>query len=52
MFRKGIAEARRLFDASEAQLGVKMRLLDIGGGFPGVDTPHLTFAMVTNKISF
>jgi ornithine decarboxylase len=34
--------ARRVFDAAE-QAGYKMNLLDIGGGYPGVDDDGMTF---------
>jgi ornithine decarboxylase len=34
-FRECISNARELFDYALSEFGVKMRLLDIGGGFPG-----------------
>ncbi|XP_046385344.1 ornithine decarboxylase-like isoform X2 [Ischnura elegans] len=35
VFRRAIARARALFDHAESTLGMKLTLLDIGGGFPG-----------------
>ncbi|OCT57049.1 hypothetical protein XELAEV_18004052mg [Xenopus laevis] len=50
-FRKAIEDARKAFDIGK-KLGYKMRILDIGGGFPG-DTEFLPtfekFAEVINK---
>ncbi|KAI6222904.1 hypothetical protein M3Y99_01482200 [Aphelenchoides fujianensis] len=49
-FRAAIQHARRLFDAGTAA-GHEMRLLDIGGGFPGVDTDEVSFSKIVNVIT-
>ncbi|XP_061097555.1 ornithine decarboxylase 1-like isoform X2 [Conger conger] len=50
-YRKAISDARAMFDVGK-QLGYKMTLLDLGGGFPGYDIPDLfvfkEFAAVIN----
>jgi ornithine decarboxylase len=43
--------ARRVFDFAHDALGIKMRLLDIGGGFPGTDAFPDQFADMGNTIS-
>nr|P49725.1 RecName: Full=Ornithine decarboxylase; Short=ODC [Panagrellus redivivus]CAA57683.1 ornithine decarboxylase [Panagrellus redivivus]CAA65024.1 ornithine decarboxylase [Panagrellus redivivus] len=40
-FRTALEYARGLFDLG-ISLGLSMTLLDIGGGFPGVDTAHIS----------
>lgn len=49
-FDEAIASARCVFDTA-AELGVVMDTLDIGGGFPGVDTETLSFPMIADRIN-
>jgi ornithine decarboxylase len=42
--------ARRVFDAAE-EAGYKMSLLDIGGGYPGVDDDGMTFEETIDGVS-
>eukprot|EP00759_Apiculatamorpha_spiralis_P029666 PhF_6_TR31778/c3_g1_i1/m.46796/K01581/E4.1.1.17, ODC1, speC, speF; ornithine decarboxylase len=41
--------ARQIFDEGK-EYGFNMNLLDIGGGFPGLDTCPLTFEMIANEL--
>uniref|UniRef100_A0A915D3L9 ornithine decarboxylase n=1 Tax=Ditylenchus dipsaci TaxID=166011 RepID=A0A915D3L9_9BILA len=47
---RGIMFARRLFDIG-TQLGHQMRLLDIGGGYPGFDTEKISFDRMAQAIN-
>ncbi|KAH7730505.1 ornithine decarboxylase [Aphelenchoides avenae] len=49
-FRAAIGHARRLFDTG-LEVGHDMKLLDIGGGFPGHDTPKISFRKIVDVIS-
>jgi len=50
-FTYALEMARKVFDMAE-QLGIRMNVLDIGGGFPGSDEPdHLTFGEVAKAIT-
>jgi len=50
-FTYALEMSRKVFDLAE-QIGIKMSVLDIGGGFPGSDEPgRLTFAEVAKAIS-
>jgi len=50
-FRSALERARAVFDEAERQ-GLKLTLLDIGGGFPGMDEPgHATFTDHADDIS-
>jgi len=44
-FVDAVARAADVFSAARS-LGAPMDLLDVGGGFPGVDTPALSFAAI------
>lgn len=44
-FDTAITHARRLFDLG-LQLNHPMTLLDLGGGYPGVDTTEISLGMV------
>lgn len=48
-FGVAIAHARRLFNFGKS-LGHKMRILDIGGGFPGFDSIEVTFDKIVDVI--
>jgi ornithine decarboxylase len=45
----GVAYARQMFDIGE-QLGLQMRVLDLGGGFPGYKS-HLSFETIADVIN-
>jgi ornithine decarboxylase len=50
-FTYALEMAKKVFDLADG-MGIKMTLLDIGGGFPGSDEPgRLTFAEVAKAIS-
>lgn len=49
-FVNSLRLARQVFDMAE-ELGRPMNLLDIGGGFPGIDTETLHFADITAAIA-
>ncbi|KAJ3338241.1 hypothetical protein HDU93_009830 [Gonapodya sp. JEL0774] len=49
-FRDAVITARKVFDEGEAQ-GFNMRLLDIGGGFPGADSDGITFEDVATSLA-
>jgi ornithine decarboxylase len=50
-FVKAIQSAREVFDIAESEAGFKLSLLDIGGGFPGIDEEGKpTFVDVANAI--
>lgn len=50
-FIKAIRSAREVFDIAEREAGFKLNLLDIGGGFPGVDdVGKPTFIEIANAI--
>jgi ornithine decarboxylase len=42
-FENAVCSARKVFEEGKA-LGFEMRLLDVGGGFPGKDTKEVAFA--------
>ena len=42
-FPDAVARADRVFDMAK-KIGIEMDVLDVGGGFPGVDTAELAFA--------
>ncbi|KAI9217201.1 pyridoxal-dependent decarboxylase [Blastocladiella britannica] len=49
-FRDAIVRSRNVFNQG-AQLGFNMRLLDIGGGFPGADAGHgISFAQIVAEL--
>jgi len=49
-FEKAIEDAKVVFDQG-LKLGFKMRILDIGGGFPGNSNPVITFEDIANVVS-
>ena len=49
-FADAVARAAHVFDASRALGGAEMDTLDIGGGFPGVDTEELAFADIAAAV--
>mmetsp|Transcript_81 Transcript_81/g.237 ORF Transcript_81/g.237 Transcript_81/m.237 type:complete len:461 (+) Transcript_81:41-1423(+) len=49
-FRDAVVSAKTVFDQATA-LGFKMRLLDLGGGFPGSDSGTLTFESIALALS-
>jgi ornithine decarboxylase len=48
-FYQAVESARKVFDDGE-ELGFKFNLLDIGGGFPGVDDEAITFEQVADQL--
>nr|XP_056701973.1 antizyme inhibitor 2 isoform X2 [Euleptes europaea] len=50
MFTQSIADARLVFEMG-AELGYKMHLLDIGGGFPGAEEAKGRFEEATNVVN-
>ncbi len=51
VFADAIQNARELFDYSEKKLGVKMNLLDIGGGFYGPWHNQISFDKIATEIN-
>ncbi|KAE9552101.1 hypothetical protein FO519_004681 [Halicephalobus sp. NKZ332] len=49
-FETAIMRSRNLFDLG-IQLGHSMKVLDIGGGFPGVDTDQISLNKIANVIN-
>mmetsp|Transcript_44385 Transcript_44385/g.78010 ORF Transcript_44385/g.78010 Transcript_44385/m.78010 type:complete len:489 (+) Transcript_44385:263-1729(+) len=49
-FQKASSDARKVFDIAKEK-GFAMDILDIGGGFPGVDTPEIRFRDLAQGIS-
>lgn len=50
-FVKAVQAAREVFDIAEREAGFKLKLLDIGGGFPGIDeVGKPTFIEIANAI--
>lgn len=49
-FEAAIEQARDVFDVG-LDMGFKMDLLDIGGGFPGQETVGISFEEVSNSSS-
>lgn len=49
-FEKALSDARKVF-AIAKEKGFDMEILDIGGGFPGSDTPELRFKDLAASIS-
>lgn len=45
-FADGIKYARRLFDIG-SEYGHEMHILDVGGGYPGVDTEEISLEKVS-----
>ena len=48
-YADAIASARSVFDEAESH-GMHLKILDIGGGFPGTDDNQVTFAQVAWEI--
>ena len=48
-YKEAIASARSVFDEAESQ-GMYLKILDIGGGFPGTDDNQVTFAQIAWEI--
>ena len=48
-FSRAITAARAVFLAAE-RLGVRLQLLDIGGGFPGTAEAEVSFREISNRI--
>ncbi|KAE9548507.1 hypothetical protein FO519_008283 [Halicephalobus sp. NKZ332] len=49
-FETAIKHSRDLFDFG-IQLGHHMKVLDIGGGFPGFDTDHISLTKIANVVN-
>lgn len=51
-FGDAIRLARKVFDIGEgADMGFTMNILDIGGGFPGIDTDKISFGAIAEEIN-
>ncbi len=50
-FRTAIRMSKEVFEKAES-MGIKMNLLDIGGGFPGTDDGALTFDRIADTINY
>jgi len=50
-FEKAIEDAKVVFDYGLKQLGFKMHILDIGGGFPGNSNPAVSFDDIASVVS-
>jgi len=48
-FKSALSDARKLFDAA-ARKGIHMRLLDIGGGFPGTDQDDISLPYIAKLV--
>ncbi|KXS20881.1 ornithine decarboxylase [Gonapodya prolifera JEL478] len=48
-FRDAVVAARKVFDEGEAQ-GFEMKLLDVGGGFPGANSDGITFEQIATVL--
>lgn len=49
-YKTSIRDARKVFDMAKEH-GFEMTLLDIGGGFPGVDCDKINFKQIADKIN-
>jgi ornithine decarboxylase len=50
-FGESIANARQLFDYARENFGLKMRLLDLGGGYPGASDAGDLFNAISKEIN-
>jgi len=50
-FSESISNARKLFDYAREQFGCKMRLLDLGGGYPGSSESGELFSAIAKEIN-
>ena len=50
-FSESIENARKLFDYARENFGIKMHLLDLGGGYPGADDSHELFNAIAKEIN-
>jgi len=50
-FSESISNARNLFDYSREHYGIKMHLLDLGGGYPGDSNGSELFNMISEEIN-
>ena len=44
-----LSDCKKVYDMA-LQQDIKLEYVDIGGGFPGVDTENITFEVIVNKI--
>ncbi len=49
-FDRAFRDAREVFNMAK-EMGFNMNIIDIGGGFPGVDTEQLTFSDIATEIN-
>lgn len=49
-YKEGLSDTRKLFEVG-ASLGHKLRLVDIGGGFPGEDSKKISFDQVSQRVN-
>lgn len=50
-FSESISNARKLFDYAREQFGIKMHLLDLGGGYPGASNSGNLFNAISKEIN-
>lgn len=50
-FYKAIKTCREVFDMCKTKYDINLKLIDIGGGFPGIDTPELSFKGIAEEIN-
>lgn len=49
LYGKAIQECKTVYDKCKEE-NIKITMIDIGGGFPGIDTPELNFEKITMDI--
>lgn len=49
-FYKAVEDCRKIFDTAK-ELGINMKLLDIGGGFPGTDDVTINFFDIAKRLN-
>jgi ornithine decarboxylase len=50
-FYKAIKSCREIYDLCKQKFNIDLKLIDIGGGFPGSDTEQLTFHGIAEEIN-
>jgi len=50
-FNKAIKDCRKIYDLAKDKYSIKLKIIDIGGGFPGIDTDELTFETIAKRIN-
>jgi len=50
-FYKAIKSCREVYDLCKSKYGIELKMIDIGGGFPGIDIIGLTFKGIVEEIN-